>query len=472
MVATLDFQALTITSLSQHIRKKEISPVEVIDAFLERVEAAQKKLNAFITVLEQHARQAARQAEKEIVKGHYRGPLHGIPYAAKDLFFTKGIKTTCGTRILADFVPEEDGTIISRLTEAGAILIGKTNMHEFAFGTTSHNPHFGNVRNPWDPECVPGGSSGGSAAAVAAGCALLALGTDTGGSIRIPSALCGIAGIKPTFGRVSKHGVYPLCWSLDHPGPMTRTVADTSIALKHMAGSDLKDPCTRDVPVDDYFAGLTGDIRGIRVGVPDTVYFEAIDPEVKAGVEAAIEALKDLGATVISIHIPDLDRASAATLLILSAEAAACLEKFHRTRPDDIGSDVRSRLDVGALHLSSSYIKAQRIRRMMQEHFAKALMQVDVLATPGVSIPAPRLDQDTIRLDDEDIPVGVALTRCTRILNLVGLPSVSVPVGFSKEGLPIGMQIAGRPFDEATALRVAEAYERHIYQPEKWPDAD
>ena len=472
MAAILDFQTLTITRLSQHIRKKEISPVEVIDAFLERCEHVQKKFNAFITILDRHAREAARQAESEIVKGRYRGPLHGIPFAPKDLFFTAGMKTTCGSRILADFVPEEDATVISRLTDAGAILIGKTNMHEFAFGTTSHNPHYGNVGNPWDPERVPGGSSGGSAAAVAAGCALLTLGTDTGGSIRIPSALCGTAGIKPTFGRVSKHGVYPLCWSLDHPGPMTRTVADTSIALRYMSGYDPKDPCTPDVPVDDYFAGLTGDISGVRVGVPDTVYFEAIDPEVKAGVETAIDALKDLGATVTPVHIPDLDRASAATLLILTAEAAACLEKFHRTRPDDIGSDVRSRLDLGALHLSSSYIKAQRIRRMVQENFTEALMKVDVLATPGVSIPAPRQDEAPVRLDDEDIPVGVALTRCTRVFNLVGLPSVSVPVGFTTAGLPIGMQIAGKPFDEATTLRVAEAYERHIYRPEIWPDVD
>ncbi len=472
MAANLDFQTLTITRLSEQIRKKEISPVEVIDASLERCESTQKKLNAFITILDEHARKVARQAENEIVNGRYRGPLHGIPLAPKDLFFTSGIKTTCGSRILADFVPKEDATVISRLTDAGAILIGKTNMHEFAFGTTSHNPHYGNVGNPWDPERVPGGSSGGSAAAVATGCALLTLGTDTGGSIRIPSALCGTAGIKPTFGRVSKHGVYPLCWSLDHPGPMARTVADASIALRYMAGYDPKDPCTRDVPVDDYFEGLTGDIRGVRVGVPDTVYFEAIDSEVKEGVETAIDALKDLGATVSPVHIPGLDRASAATLLILSAEAAGCLEKFHRTRPDDIGSDVRSRLDLGALHLSSSYIKAQRIRRMMQEHFAEALMKVDVLATPGVSIPAPRQDEDTVRLDGEDFPVGVALTRCTRVFNLVGLPSVSVPVEFTKDGLPIGMQIAGRPFDETTALRVAEAYERHIYRPERWPDVE
>ena len=469
-MATIDMQSVSINDLSERIRKKEMSPVEVINFFLERIERAQAKFNPFITILDHEARKAARQAEDEIVKGRYLGPLHGIPFAAKDLFFTAGIKTTCGSRILADFVPEENGTVISRLMEAGAILIGKTNMHEFAFGATNLNPHYGNVRNPWNPECMTGGSSGGSAAAIATGCALLALGTDTGGSIRIPAALCGIAGIKPTFGRVSKYGVYPLCWSLDHPGPMTRTVADTAIALGCMAGYDPKDPYTRQVPVDNYLSCLTGDIRGVRVGVPDTFYFEAIDPEVKAGVEAAINALEELGAAVMPIHIPDLERAATATLMILSAEAAACLEKFHRTRSKDFGSDVKGRLDIGALHLATHYLKAQRIRRGVQENFARAFMQVDVLATPGVSITAPRLDDATIRLNDQDVPVGAALTHCTRIYNIAGLPSVSVPVGLSKAELPIGMQIAGRPFDEATILRVAAAYERHIYKPKRWPD--
>jgi len=465
----LEVKMASITSLSELIRKKEISPVEVINAFLERIEAVQKKINAFITVLEREARQAAKQAEDEIVKGYYRGPLHGIPLAAKDLFFTAGVKTTCGSRILSDFVPEKNATVIARLMEAGTILIGKTNMHEFAFGTTNLNNHYGHARNPWNVEHMTGGSSGGSAAAMAGSCALLALGTDTGGSIRIPSALCGIVGLKPTFGRVSKHGVYPLCWSLDHPGPMTRTVADAALALSFIAGYDPRDPCSKDMPVADYYSCLTGDIKGVRVGVPDTFYFEQIEPEVKAGVEKAIDGLRDLGAEVRPVHIPDLDEASAATLLILSSEAASCLEKFHRTRPNDIGDDVRARLDVGALHLATHYVKAQRIRRIAQENFSRVLMQVDVLVTPGVSITAPRLEESTVRLDDDDVPVGVALTRSTRIYNLVGLPSVSVPVGFSQAGLPIGIQIAGRPFDEEMVFRVADAYERHIYQPSRWP---
>lgn len=471
-MAKLDVQTASIIALSQLIRKKEISPVEVIEAFLERIAGVQQRTNAFITVLESEARRAAKQAEDEIIRGNYRGPLHGIPLVPKDLFFTAGMKTTCGSRILADFIPEENGTVISRLIDAGAILVGKANMHEFAFGTTNLNPHFGHARNPWNSGHMTGGSSGGSAAALASSCALLALGTDTGGSIRIPSALCGTVGLKPTYGRVSKYGVYPLCWSMDHPGPMTRTVADAAIALRFMAGYDPKDPCSVDIPVGDYYSVLTGDICDVRVGVPDTFYFEKIESEVKVGVEKAIESIKGLGAEIRSVHIPGLDEAAAATLLILSSEAASCLEKFHRTQPEDIGDDVRARLDLGALHLATQYMKAQRVRRIAQKNFSRVFEEVDVLVTPGVSVTAPRLEESTVRLDGDNIPVGVALTRCTRIYNLVGVPSVCIPVGLSSTGLPIGIQIAGRPFDEKLVLRVADAYERHVYRMDRWPPLD
>jgi len=466
-----DINVLTtsITRISKRIKEKEISPVEVIDAFLERIDAVQNKINAFITVSDVEARRAAKKAEQEIVGGDYRGPLHGIPLAVKDLFFTSGIKTTCGSKILGDFVPEENATVIDRLVDAGAIIIGKTNMTEFASIGTGHNSHYGFARNPWNVDHLTGGSSSGSAGALAGSCALLALGTDTGGSIRIPSALCGTVGLKPTFGRVSKCGVYPLCWSLDHPGPMTRTVADAAISMNVMAGYDPKDDCSIDMPVPDYCSFLTGDVKGIRVGVPDTFYFDQIEPEVKANTESAIEALKDLGADVKSVHIPDLEKAATATLVILNSEAAACLEKFHRTRPDDLGEDVRSRLDLGALNLATQYIKAQRIRRRIQENFSQAFAQVDVLVTPAVSITAPRTDESTIRIVDKDVPIAVALPHCTRIYDLVGLPSVSIPVGFSSTGLPSGIQIAGKAFHEGIVLRVADAYERNVYQHSQWP---
>jgi aspartyl-tRNA(Asn)/glutamyl-tRNA(Gln) amidotransferase subunit A len=250
---------------------------------------------------------------------------------------------------------------------------------------------------------------------------------------------------------------------------MTRCVADAAIAFGVMAGYDPQDPCSKDVSVPDYRASLTGEIRGVKVGVPDTYYFEQIEPEVKDGVEKSIEALRDLGAEVMSVHIPDLDKAAAAILTILSSEAAACLEKFHRTRPDEIGDDVRARLDVGATHLATHYLKAQRYRRVAQQNFADVLNKVDVLVTPGVSITAPGLEEQTVHLDGVDVPVVPAVTRCTRVLNLAGLPSVSVPVGLSKQGLPFGIQIVGRAFDEATALRVADAYERHAYPSQEWP---
>jgi aspartyl-tRNA(Asn)/glutamyl-tRNA(Gln) amidotransferase subunit A len=467
----MDLKACTIVGLSELIEKREISPVEVIDAFLARAHDLQEKTKAFITIMDEDARRAAGRAEGEILRGRYRGPLHGIPFVAKDLFFTQGVRTTCGSKILADFVPTENAAVIDRLGAAGAVLVGKGNMHEFAYGTTNLNPHYGDVRNPWDPQRVSGGSSGGSAAALAASCTLLALGTDTGGSVRIPSALCGTAGLKPTFGRVSKYGVYPLAWSLDHPGPMARTVADLAVALNVLAGYDPRDHSSKDVAAGDYPPALTGEIRDVRVGVPDAYFFEQIDGQVKTAVDEALQALATLGATVTPVHIPELEEASIATLLILSSEAASCLEKYHRTRPHDLGADIKARLDLGAFHPATHYLKAQRIRRRMQEHFARVLSDVDVLATPGVSITAPKLDESTVRLEGEDVPVGVALTRCTRIYNLVGIPSVCVAVGFSKAGLPIGMQIAGRPFEEATVLRVADAYERHGGRPPvRWPE--
>jgi aspartyl-tRNA(Asn)/glutamyl-tRNA(Gln) amidotransferase subunit A len=256
---------------------------------------------------------------------------------------------------------------------------------------------------------------------------------------------------------------------LDHCGPITRTVADAALALKFIAGYDPKDPCSKDVTVPDYCSSLTGDIRGVKVGVPDTFYFDQIESVVKAHVERGIHTLKDLGAEIRSVHIPDLEEAQAVTFLIILAEAASCLEKFHRTRSSDIGDDVRHRLDLGALVLATHYIKAQRIRRRIQTNFSRVLRQVDVLVTPGVSIIAPQLDQSTVRIDGNDIPVVAALPHCTRIYDLVGIPSISIREGFSSTGLPIGMQFAGRPFDEATVLKVADAYERHIYRPTPWP---
>lgn len=456
---SLDPQNWTLSNLSRAFRKKEISPFEVTRAYLERIENHDNRINAFITLLKQKAIRDARKAENEILKGEYRGPLHGIPFAAKDLFFTKGIRTTCGSKILADFIPKYDATVIERLFSAGAILLGKLNMHEFAYGTTSVNPHFGAVRNPWNPKKITGGSSGGSAAALAASFVPLALGTDTGGSIRIPASLCGIVGLKPTYGRISRYGVYPLCWSLDHPGPMAKTVADLAIAMSILAGYDPRDPVTPRVPIPNYSKASSDDLKGIRLGIPGNYYFDCLDKDVYRAVKKAIQDLKELGAKIHPIVIPHLPDASTAAYIILLAEAAAVLEKWHLTRPKELGEDVRSRLNLGAEIKASQYLKAQRIRRKAREIFMEVFKNVDAVVTPQLPITAPRIGQKTVSFGKVVQPVPVALTRFTRIYNLIGIPSLSLPCGFSSSGMPIGLQIAAKPFDEETALKVGHAYE-------------
>lgn len=459
----------TLHSLSKALRRREVSPVEITLAYLRRVETFDRKINSFITVLPQQALKAARSAEKELLKGRSLGPLHGIPFAAKDLFFTRGIRTTCGSKILKDFVPAYNATVIERLQAAGATLLGKLNMHEFAYGTTSVNPHYGAVRNPWDRERVTGGSSGGSAAALASSFVPLTLGTDTGGSIRIPSALCGTAGLKPTFGRVSKYGVYPLCWMLDHPGPMTRSVVDLAMAMNVMAGLDPLDPSTSPAAVPDYTRGLSDHLKGISIGIPETYYFDRLDPEVRVAVQSAIQVCKRLGATVKRISIPMLPEASIAAFLLLLAEGAATLEKWHRTRAKDLGADVRSRLNLGNAVTAAQYLKAQAIRRRIRENFRRALQKVNVIVTPQLPITAPKLNQGSLSWGREMEAVPSALTRFTRIYNLAGIPSLSILCGFSAAGLPIGLQIAGRPFDEKTVLRVGSAYEMNTPWKDRHP---
>lgn len=457
----LEPTAWTISTLAKAIAKKELSPVEVVRAYLERIEAYDRKVNAFITVLNDQALKSARRAEKEILRGRYLGPLHGIPFAAKDLFFVKGIRTTCGAKILTDFVPHYSAAVIERLSAAGAILLGKLNMHEFANGPTSVNPHYGPVHNPWDLKRISGGSSGGSAAALAASFAPLTLGTDTGGSIRIPAALCGITGLKPTYGRISRYGVYPLSWSLDHPGPMARTTKDVALAMTVLAGHDPRDPVTSAVPVPNYVRALSGGIDGIRVGVPAGYYFQSLDAEVRSSVKKAVDDLGRLGASVRSLVIPRLEEAAMASSIIIFSEMAAALEKWHLTRARDLGDDVRARLNQGAAISAPLYLKAQRYRRMIREDFAAAFKNVDVIVTPQLPITAPLIGQKTVSFGEQEEPVNMALTRLTRITNLVGVPCLSVCCGFSSAGMPIGLQIATKPFSEGMALKVGHAYEGH-----------
>lgn len=455
-----DLPFLPLAALARALQQRALSPLEVTRLYLDRIARHAPDLRAFITVTAEEALAAAAAAEQEIATGHYRGPLHGVPIAIKDLFWTAGVRTTAGSRILADFVPSEDATAVERLRAAGAVLLGKTNLEEFAFGATTINPHYGACRNPWDRERIAGGSSGGSAAAVAAGLCTAALGSDTGGSIRQPAALCGLVGLKPTYGRVSRYGAVPLSWAQDHVGPLTRTVRDAALFLQVLAGPDDRDPACTSAPVPDYTATLDAGVRGLCVGVPREFFFERLAPEVERAVRAAAEVLAGLGARVEPLPFPHWPATVAAGATILFAEAAAYHAEWIRTRPQDYGAAVRTRVRVGTTLLALDYLQAQRARAVLVREARALFLRCDVLLTPTVPLPAPRQDADLITWPDgshEDIR-GATL-RFTRPFNLLGFPAISVPCGFTPDGLPIGLQLVGRPFDEPTVLRVAAAYE-------------
>ena len=459
----------SLRGLATLIQRQEVSPVEATQAVVDRAEKFDRQLNSFITLLRDEALTQARAAEQEIGAGRYRGPLHGIPFAVGDLYYTKGIRTTAGSKILSDFNPAYDATVIAKLRDAGAILIGKLNMHEFATGATNASSLIGACNNPWDTLRVSGGASGGSAAAVAAGLCFGALGSDTGGSIRIPAALCGIVGLKPTYGRVSRYGVFPLSWSLDHVGPMTRTVTDAALMLQVIAGHDRHDPTTRTAVVPDYSAALTMDIEGARLGIPQEFYFEQLDAEVRDSVRAAIQTLERAGAQVEEVSLPLSQYAAAAGRIMSLTESAEVHEKFLKTHFADYSPDVRAGFLVGQLVLGKHYMRAQRLRSLIRQEMAAALRRVDALVTPTVPIPAPRIGEATVDIGQETIDVMWALSRLTRPANLTGFPAISVPCGFTMAELPIGLQFIGRPFAEATILQLAYAYEQETTWHQRQP---
>ena len=450
---------LSIADLSDLIRRKEVSPVEVVDNALQRFDRLDGQLNSAITILTKEARATAQEAEREVVAGHWRGPLHGVPVGLKDLIWTKGIRTTCASKILSNFVPDADATVCTRLKQAGAVIIAKLNLHEFAYGATSTSLHFGRVSNPWNTACLAGGSSGGSAAAVASGLLYGALGTDTGGSIRVPASLCGIVGFKPTYGRVSRFGVAPLSWSLDHVGPMTRTVRDSALLLNAIAGRDPLDETCCDLPVPDYTAQLNGDINGLRIGVV-TDLFDRVDPEIETAVRAAIKMMEEAGAQIQPVTIPLWDHGVVAALLILQAEATAYHEANLRDRPGDYGEDVRLRLEQGLFVTALEYVKAQRLRARLLADSDTLFKRVSVLVGPATPIATILPEAREVTMGGQTEDPRSALTRTARFFNLLGLPVACVPCGFTASGLPIGLQIAAGPFDEATALRVAHTYEQ------------
>ena len=451
---------LGIRKLARLIERREVSPVEVTRAFLDRIGEVGPRVNAYITVLDDRARLAAEGAEKTIQAGNYLGPLHGVPLAVKDVIFTKGVRTTMGSKIMKDFVPEYDATVIERLKRAGAIVLGKANTHEFALGPTNENPHFGPARNPWDLERIPGGSSGGSGAALAARLCPGALGNDTGGSIRIPAALCGIVGLKPTHGRVSGYGCFPLSASQDHTGPMARSVEDAAILLAVIAGHDPRDVTTAARPVPDYRAALKDEIRGIRIGVPREYFFEGLDAEVQSAVEKALTVLKELGAEVREVSWPTAKYGEPAAQAILLADIAAVHDRNLRTRAEDLGVDVRRRIALGRFVSAVDYLKAQRVRALIKADLRRIFASADVLVSPTAPTVAFKIGGDQATFRGREILARGQLRRLTSVFNLTGSPAISVPCGFTPAGLPIGLQIAGRHFDEATVQRVAHAYER------------
>jgi aspartyl-tRNA(Asn)/glutamyl-tRNA(Gln) amidotransferase subunit A len=461
----------SMTELARMIATKKISPVEIVQAHLDRIAALDGKLKSYITVMGDSALAAAKIAEAAVQSGATLGPLHGVPVGLKDLYCTKGVKTTGGSKILADWVPEEDATVVARLASAGAIALGKLNMHEFAYGPEGLNPHYGTPWNPWDATVhrICGGSSSGSGASVAAGICPGALGSDTGGSIRLPSALCGLSGIKPTYGRVSRAGVLPLAWSMDHVGPMCRSAADCALMLAPMAGYDPRDPTTSVLPVPDYAAALTGQVKGLRIGLLRAFFLEGAGPAQRAAVEAAAKALEGQGATVEAVDLSMIGRAAAASHAVLAPEAYAYHEEWLKTRAAEYGADVRERLRVGAFVTAAEYLKGQRLRSLLKNEVDAALAKLDVLLAPTTAIEATPVGQNEVRIGSETFPVRASLIRFTRPFNLTGHPAASVPCGFTADGLPMGLQIIGRPFDEATVLRVADAYQRltdwHTHRP-------
>ena len=448
---------MTLLEAAAALRRRETSSAELTAAALQRIERLNPSTNAMQTVMADAARERARQADEELARGEGRGPLHGIPIAVKDLFCTAGVRTTGGSSLFANYVPDHDATVVEWLRAGGAVLVGKTGMHELAYGITSSNPHFGVIRNPWDRDRIPGGSSGGSGAAVAAGMVSMAMGTDTGGSIRIPASFCGVVGLKPTYGRVSRYGGMTLGFSLDHMGPLTRSVRDAAAVLNVIAGYDSRDPTSSRRPVENYVPDLEPSIRGLRVGLPDNFYFDRLDPEVDSAVRAAFRTAESRGAEIVPVRVPDIAAINTVARLILLAEASALLEP-HLEQRDRFGADVLSLLDQGRLVAATDYINAQRLRGRMQREFAGLWQRVDCLLTPTTPITAPRIGETTVALggvQNED--VRLASTRLVRGINPLGLPAVSIPCGADRRGLPIGLQIVGPPFAEALILRIAQA---------------
>ncbi|MFQ6029047.1 MAG: amidase [Dehalococcoidia bacterium] len=451
----------TATQLADLIKSREVSPVEATQAYLERIAEVDGQLASYITVCREEALAQARQAEQEISAGNYRGPMHGIPVAVKDQFNTKDIRTTGGSTILSDNVPDEDATVIANLKQAGTVLLGKLNMSEFASGDAFHHP-YGRPRNPWDLSRNPGTSSSGSGAATAAGLCATSLGEDTGGSIRGPATFCGLVGIRPSWGRVSRYGMLGAAWSMDIGGPISHTVADCAMTLNAIAGYDPKDAHTWNVPVPDYVAELQRDMRGVRVGVvKERVYTDAVESEIGEAVIKAIAVLGELGAPIEEVSLPLIVHSAAMSSAIIMADSVAVHRETMREHLSEYDHNNQVRLLAGSILPSKAYHKALRLRHMLRRQILEALDQVDVLVMPTSSIPASLIPERAGINSKQEVIDGYAGRRSfTSPFNLASTPALSVPCGFTSNNLPIGLQIAGKPFDETTVFQVAHAYEQ------------
>lgn len=449
---------MTIREAAVSLRSRQVSAIELTRAAIARIQRLDPELRAFITVTAEYALERARQADSELSTGRDLGPLHGIPMAVKDLFHMRGVRTTGGSKIFENLMASVDSAVVEKLESAGAVLLGKLNMHESAYGITSANPHYGAVRNPWNREHSPGGSSGGSGAAVATDMVFAAMGSDTGGSIRIPASFCGTVGLKPTYGRVSRFGTLPLGYTLDHMGPLTRSSRDAALVLNAIAGYDPRDAASSRKPTVDFVPDEGCSIRGVRIGFPENCFFDRLDPDVETAVRGAIARAQSMGAIVKPVTVPDIAELNAVGRVILLSEASAVYDPYVGNR-EVIGADVLALLDQGRLVPAIDYINAQRLRRRMRREFNRLWSGIDCLMCPTTPDTAPKIGAATIRLGGVEEDVRLATTRLVRSINVLGLPALSIPCGLSSTGLPIGLQIVGAAFDEAQVLRVGAALE-------------
>lgn len=455
----------TILDLSRAISAGRLSPVKLTEEYLARIERLDGRINSYITVLREESLRSAEAAEAELREGRVRGPLHGIPVSVKDLIYINGVRCTAGSKILSNHVAGYDSPVVRRLKQSGAVIIGTTNMHEFACGATSVNPHFGPVRNPWNTERIAGGSSGGSAASVAADLAIASIGTDTSGSVRIPASLCGVVGLKPTYGLISRIGVIPLAASFDTVGTLTMSAWDAAAMLSILAGHEQNDMTTADVEIPDYIVEINN-ARNFRVGVPRNYFMDVVDAGVEESFNRFTEKLTSLGFEVKPVEFKDMDRAVESWAAIRRAEATAFHERWLEEMPDQYGEDVRMSLELGRQIPATRYINAQNGRPALRESFLDSMREVDLVATPTTPITAPVIGQSKVSVKSTEVDVYSALVRLTLPFNVVGFPALSIPIGLF-DGLPVGAQLVGRPFEESALLQLAHAYEGRFGQFEK-----